>query len=95
MLVLIQVAGGGREAGGQLEKLGYAPVPEGLDLIEAGEQITHQVLHTLASRPAVASALVLLHQHCINLRRLPVSLVRGDVIRAHLAVKDEDCVSGT
>ena len=40
-----QVAGGGREAGGQLEKLGYAPVPEGLDLIETGEQITHQALH--------------------------------------------------
>lgn len=39
------MAGGGREAGGQLEKLGYAPVPEGLDLIETGEQITHQVHH--------------------------------------------------
>ena len=44
-LWMLQVAGGGREAGGQLEKLGYAPVPEGLDLIEFGEQITHQVLH--------------------------------------------------
>lgn len=39
-----QVAKGGREAGGSLEKLGYVPVPEGLDLIEPGEQITHQVL---------------------------------------------------
>ncbi len=59
MLVLIQVAGGGREAGGQLEKLGYAPVPEGLDLIEAGEQITHQVLDPPASQHAMASALSL------------------------------------
>ena len=45
LVYMLQVAGGGREAGGQLEKLGYAPVPEGLDLIETGEQITHQVLH--------------------------------------------------
>lgn len=43
MRVCSQVASGGRAAAGLLEKLGYAPVPEGLDLIEAGDQITHQV----------------------------------------------------
>ena len=39
-----QVAKGGREAKGSLESLGYVPVPEGLDLIEPGDQITHQVV---------------------------------------------------
>ena len=47
MRVCSQVASGGRAAAGSLEKLGYAPVPDGLDLIEAGDQITHQVLPTL------------------------------------------------
>ncbi len=45
--VCCQVAKGGREAGGQLEKLGYAPVPAGLDLIEVGDQVTHQVCSDL------------------------------------------------
>ena len=44
LLPWAQVAKGGREAKGSLESLGYVPVPEGLDLIEPGDQITHQVL---------------------------------------------------
>ena len=43
LLPWTQVAKGGREAKGSLESLGYVPVPVGLDLIEPGDQITHQV----------------------------------------------------
>ena len=38
-----QVARGGRAKGGKLELLGYEAIPEGLDLVEAGDQITHLV----------------------------------------------------
>jgi pre-mRNA-splicing factor CWC22 len=41
--VRVQIARGGKAAKAQLEKLGYEAVPETLNLIETGDQITHQV----------------------------------------------------
>ena len=38
-----QVARGGRAKGGKLELLGFEAIPAGLDLVEAGDQITHLV----------------------------------------------------
>ena len=46
-----QVARGGRAKGGKLELLGYEAVPQGLDLVEAGDQITHLVRCAATARP--------------------------------------------